>query len=292
MLFKKISLLFSCGLLLLTVKCQQQTAPKSSLLWEISGKGLQSPSWLYGTIHAICPDDNHFSPATLDGLKQSKTLYVEVNMDDKQEISRLRSAALMPEPYSFKALFAEDDYVKVSTWYRNTLNIDLAQLDKLKPVIIYSLMLHKFAATTCSQPASVDAQLRKLAKAQQLPVKSLETVMDQLALFDSIPDTEEAAMMLKSITDTAKSRELYHNMITAYKQGDIQSLYSQITETEDMLRYKDLLLDRRNRNWISIISNEAGKASTFFAVGVGHLGGNMGVIELLRKEGYTVKPVL
>ncbi|PSL25939.1 TraB/GumN family protein [Chitinophaga ginsengisoli] len=292
MLFKKIPLLLSCSLLLLTAKAQQQTDAKSSLLWEISGKGLQSPSWLYGTIHAICPQDHQFSPATLNALQQSKALYLEVNIDDIRETSRLREAVLMPEPYSFKALFAADDYVKLSAWFHDSLNIQLAQLDRLKPLVIYSLMIQKFFATTCEQPASTEAEFIKLAKAQQLPVKGLETVMDQLAIFDSIPDTEEAAMMLKTITDTAKSRDVYIKMMAAYKRGDIQALYNQIIETEDMLQYKDLLLDRRNRNWISIISSEAGKASTFFAVGAGHLGGNMGVIALLRKEGYTVKPVL
>ena len=31
---------------------------------------------------------------------------------------------------------------------------------------------------------------------------------------------------------------------------------------------------------------------TFFAVGAGHLGGEKGVLNLLKKQGYTVKAVL
>lgn len=285
-------MLLSCSLLLLTAKAQQQPQEKSSLLWEISGKGLQSSSWLYGTIHAICPQDLHFSPATVDALKQSKSLYLEVNFDDKQEVGRLQAAMLMPEPYSFKTLFAADDYAKLSTWFQDTLQIELAQLDKLKPLVIYSIMLQKFFATSCTAPASTEAEFIKLAKEHQLPVKGLETMLEQVALFDSIPDTEEAAMLLKTLTDKEKSAQVYHRLMDAYKQGDIQSLYNQIIETEDMAQYKELLLDKRNRNWISTITSEAGKASTFFAVGAGHLGGNTGVIELLRKQGYTVKPVL
>lgn len=285
-------MLLSCSLLLLTAKAQQQPKEKSSLLWEISGKGLQSSSWLYGTIHAICPQDLHFSSATVDALKQSKSLYLEVNFDDKQEVGRLQAAMLMPEPYSFKTLFAADDYAKLSTWFQDTLQIELAQLDKLKPLVIYSIMLQKFFATSCAAPASTEAEFIKLAKEHQLPVRGLETMLDQVALFDSIPDTEEAAMLLKTLTDKEKSAQVYNRLMDAYKQGDIQSLYNQIIETEDMAQYKELLLDKRNRNWISTITSEAGKASTFFAVGAGHLGGNTGVIELLRKQGYTVKPVL
>ncbi|PWV57110.1 hypothetical protein C7475_1011631 [Chitinophaga sp. S165] len=285
-------MLLSCSLLLLTAKAQQQPQEKSSLLWEISGKGLQSPSWLYGTIHAICPQDLHLSSATLDAVKQSKSLYLEVNIDDKEEIGRLQRAVLMPESYSFKSLFAENDYIRLSAWFRDSLKIELAQLDRLKPLVIYSIMIRKFFATTCDAPASTEGEFIKLAKAQQLPVKGLETALEQVSLFDSIPDTEEAAMILKAVTDTARSVRLYNQMMTAYKHGDIQSLYNLVNETEDMTNYRELLLDNRNRNWTGIIASEAGKASTFFAVGAGHLGGNMGVIELLRKQGYTVKPVL
>lgn len=292
MSLKKFSLLLSCSLMLLTAKAQQQPLEKSSLLWEISGNGLQSPSWLYGTIHAICPEDLQFSSATLDAMKQAKSLFLEVNIDDKSEIGRLQAAMMMPPPYSFKALFSDDDYAKLAGWFQDSLHMELSMFDQLKPLVVYSVIVRKLFASSCTEPASTEGEFVRLAKEYQLPIKGLETILEQVAIFDSIPDTEEAAMMIKTVSDTAHTNQMYQRMIAAYKKGDIQSLYDQITETEDMIKYREILLDRRNRNWINTISSEAAKGPAFFAVGAGHLGGNMGVIELLRKQGYTVKPVL
>jgi uncharacterized protein YbaP (TraB family) len=58
-----------------------------------------------------------------------------------------------------------------------------------------------------------------------------------------------------------------------------------------MMGSQELLLDRRNRNWIPIMESAMKKSSTFFAVGAGHLAGSQGVLELLRKQGYKVKPI-
>ncbi len=56
-------------------------------------------------------------------------------------------------------------------------------------------------------------------------------------------------------------------------------------------KYLDLLLYKRNRNWVAQFDTIATKSPTLFAVGAGHLPGAQGVLELLRKKGYTVKPL-
>jgi uncharacterized protein YbaP (TraB family) len=60
---------------------------------------------------------------------------------------------------------------------------------------------------------------------------------------------------------------------------------------ENFGEYTDILLSDRNHNWIPVIGEEAKKRPTFFAFGAGHLGGENGVINLLRKAGFTVKPI-
>ena len=55
---------------------------EKSLLWEISGEGLESPSYLYGTIHATC--DATLDANTLKALDETKQLYLEIDMDDKE----------------------------------------------------------------------------------------------------------------------------------------------------------------------------------------------------------------
>ncbi|NJO25532.1 MAG: TraB/GumN family protein [Bacteroidia bacterium] len=45
------------------------------------------------------------------------------------------------------------------------------------------------------------------------------------------------------------------------------------------------------KNWIPVMEDAMKKNSNFFAVGAGHLPGENGVINLLRKAGYTLTPV-
>ena len=73
--------------------------------------------------------------------------------------------------------------------------------------------------------------------------------------------------------------------------GDIQGMIDMMGGDEGIAEYEDLLLNTRNKNWIPVMGKMMLEQPTFFAVGAGHLGGEQGVVSLLRKEGYTVKPI-
>ena len=80
-------------------------------------------------------------------------------------------------------------------------------------------------------------------------------------------------------------------MIDIYKSQNTEALYNLMVNSPDMMGSKELLLDQRNRNWIPLMETAMRKQSSFFAVGAGHLSGEVGVIELLRKKGYQVTAV-
>jgi hypothetical protein len=52
------------------------------------------------------------------------------------------------------------------------------------------------------------------------------------------------------------------------------------------------MLDKRNANWVQNLPQIVKEQSAFIAVGAAHLAGDLGVINLLRKAGYTVKPIM
>jgi len=61
-----------------------QRDKSNTLLWEISGNGLQQPSYLFGTIHMICKEDFHISEIVKQKFNSSKQVYLELDMDDPQ----------------------------------------------------------------------------------------------------------------------------------------------------------------------------------------------------------------
>ena len=81
-------------------------------------------------------------------------------------------------------------------------------------------------------------------------------------------------------------------MVEMYKRQDLQGLAKMISsEDSGFAEYEELLLVNRNKNWIPLMGAMMLEKPTFFAVGAGHLPGEYGVIELLRREGYTLRPL-
>lgn len=280
-------LLFLCGLF--SISCAQ-SVKETSLLWEISGNGLQQSSWLYGTIHITCPEDLQFSAATQSAIKHSKQLFLEIDMEAPDAMAQMQQNMMLPEGQSFKSLLPEADYTLLATWFKDSVHVDIAQLDRFKPIVVLSLLSRYLLGGTCPQITSVESALTKLAKESGLTVNGLETIPEQMALFDSIPDTEQAASLVKTLKEQDKSREVMQKLVVAYRKGDVDALHELIASTPDMENYTDLLLYNRNRKWVPILNEQMRKAPAFIAVGGGHLGGTNGVIDLLRKEGYTVNP--
>jgi uncharacterized protein YbaP (TraB family) len=87
--------------------------------------------------------------------------------------------------------------------------------------------------------------------------------------------------------------DLADTMINDYRNEDVNSLYAMTTAKDAMSEYtKKILLDNRNENWVKIMPGMMQKEGVFFAVGAAHLAGELGLINLLKKAGYTVKPIM
>jgi uncharacterized protein YbaP (TraB family) len=132
----------------------------------------------------------------------------------------------------------------------------------------------------------------KNAKKQKKPIAGLETMEFQMGLFDSIPYDVQAQMLVESIkVGVAESNDL-DELTKIYKAQDLEAMQVIMSsDAEGIGQYEELLLTRRNENWIPKMKGQMKEKSVFFAVGAGHLGGKKGVIHLLEQEGYTLTPI-
>lgn len=262
-----------------------------SLLYQVSGKGLQQPSYLYGTIHLICESD-FFMPAALDSaFSQAKTLYLELDMDDPEVIGGLMSAMReKKEAYDLGNLFKPNDFMKLEKFFRDSMMQDINAFRKMKPMMALMYILRK--AVVCEGPiASYEMTLLKKAQESKKALLGLEGVADQIAIFDALPDSTEARIIMEYINDIEQQQENFRAMVAVYKQQDVDAMHKFIELSPEMAGLEEVMLFSRNRKWIPIIEKAMQKASTLFAFGALHLSGEQGVVELLRKQGYTVTPV-
>lgn len=98
-------------------------------------------------------------------------------------------------------------------------------------------------------------------------------------------------MIMSYVNTSAERKEDFSNMVEIYKSQNIDGLYKKIISQPDMQAFKDVMLTQRNKRWAEKIYVIAKQKPTFFAIGAAHLSGDDGLINLLRRMGYTVEAV-
>lgn len=278
-------------LLSLTFSAARAQAPtESSLLWKIEGKNLMQPSYLYGTIHLICPSDFILTDTLKACLQKTDQLTLEIDMDDPGMMMAMMKSMSMREGKQLKDLLDAKDYDRLNAYFKDSVGMSIAPFERVKPFMLMSVLLSR--VLTC-QPQSYETSLMGLAKKQKSEVVGLETVEEQMAVFDSIPYADQAKMLVTLMDSLPQARQEFSKMVEVYKKQDLAGLYNMTLESDfEMENQQDILLTNRNKRWIPIIEKQVAEKPTFVAVGAAHLGGEEGVIALLRKEGFSVVPVL
>ena len=261
----------------------------NTLLWKISGKGLEKPSYLYGTMHAVC--ETNIDEDVLKAFKETNQLYLEVDMDDPNLQMAMMSGLQMKNGTTISSFLTEDEVKLVDDFIQNNVGVPLKMVDSFKPSLLTSMYLPKLL--DCPMKA-VDMELMNISKEQNEEVFGLETIQDQLNVFDKIPYDVQVKELLKTVkSGLAKEKEEIQKMLSIYKSENIEKMLISSKEAENKMLadYEEDLLLKRNRNWIPVIEKAAKENPTFFGVGAAHLAGEEGVIKLLRKQGYKVEPV-
>lgn len=285
LLLVSIVLLLAC-----TSSNHAQTTPseEQALLWEISGNKLSKPSYLYGTMHIICAEDFVITDRMKEKFADAGKVYLELDMDNPGMLFKTMQLSLLQKG-TLKDLFSESDYAKLNRFVSDSLGMPMPLLNKMKPFALMSLLYGK--VLPCSKTESYEQTFVDMAKAQKKEVLGLETPEEQFAVFDQIPDTAEARMVMEFISNFDNQRQEFKKMVDAYKSRDLGELYRQMSASPDLAGFEDELLVKRNRKWIPAMEAAMQSGPTFFAVGAGHLPGDQGVIQLLRNAGYTAKAV-
>ena len=262
----------------------------NTLLWEISGKQLAAPSYLFGTFHLICKDDILISNQLKAAVKATNEMYMELDMDDPSTMLSGMFLMNMKEGNTLKTIFNEAEYKKVEQFFKDSLHTSIGMFKSMKPFFLMSLLYPKMLP--CKNISGVEQELMKLAKENKKEIKGLETMAFQAAVFDSIPYSQQAKELLKTIDSLPAYKKYFDTMVNIYKKQQLKEMQNLFTKSEfGMEENQDILLDKRNKNWVAQLNTIMKKESVFVAVGAGHLVGNMGLIALLRKQGYTLRPI-
>lgn len=263
-------------------------AQESSLLWKVSGNGLEAPSYLFGTMHILCEQNIVDKPGFQQAVAESQVLVMELNPTDPEIMQEMQRLAVNPGFENIYTNLPEEDYQSLDSYLTSKFGAGLAQMGVLKPFTLTSMVIMGFL--DCEVPFSLETYLADLAAKKEMPVIGLETAAFQVGIFDQIPVDFQIKEILRTLKNDAGKAE-FDQMSGIYGSGDLDRLYAYMTDNDMMRQFRAEMLDNRNRAWIPTLEELFTKGTSFVAVGAGHLPGEQGVITLLKQKGYAVEAI-
>lgn len=270
-----------------------QKPSNNTLLWKISGNGLSHPSYLFGTIHMLCADDIQLSDSLRAAIKKADNVYLELDMDNIFEMLGVMGKMKMRNDTTLADLLTPAEYDSVKTFFKkqNTM-LPFSVLETYKPMLAASTLLQ--ASMDCDKQVAMEQLIMKEAKREGKGIKGLETMAYQMSIFDSIPYGVQAKQLLSYVQQSGHESDdqEFEILSKAYRAQQLDTLEA-ITKREDMgiANFTDILLYNRNTAWAKKLDGLMKEKPLVIAVGAGHLPGERGVINLLRKAGYKVEPI-
>jgi len=294
---KKLSFLFALFAALAAfasgAPAQTKTAADNSgLLYEISGKDLKKPSYLFGTIHLICQKDMFPQEKLKNYLDKTEQLMLEFDMDDAAAMQQAVKLSILPEGKSVKDLIKPEEYAKIDELFKNYVGVSFDALQNFKPMASQTFLLSSPKVMGCQPPVVYDNFLAQTAVANKMPVIGLETIEQQIAVIDSQPLDEQIKSLKAAAANPEKDFDEFKKVYRVYLTQSSDEIYNLITaQLKEQNLSQPKMLDNRNQNWIPIIEKNIAVKPSFIAVGSGHLGGEKGVVKLLRARGYKLTPI-
>ncbi|MBX2895221.1 MAG: TraB/GumN family protein [Cyclobacteriaceae bacterium] len=285
--------LFVVGLLVTQVAFGQS---KNGLLWQVSGKDLKEPSYLFGTYHLLTNSYLTEIPQVNQSMAKAKGVVVEAVIDSSK-LQHMAMMAIMPDK-KISDMITPQEANLVSAELEALMGVNLAAIDQLKPSSVIALMTLLYSQKLNAEILKkypglpMDVHLAAVAKRNHKTVTALETLEQQLdLLYNHFPLQEQARQLVIFVKQKKINEQAQSKLLEIYLDHDLQQLYHYAESLPKDMDNSDFLLKDRNLNWMKTLPGLMAKESQFIAVGALHLTGPDGLISLLQKQGYKVTPV-
>jgi uncharacterized protein YbaP (TraB family) len=274
---------------------------EKSLLWEISGKGIKK-SYIFGTIHMIGESDFFLNESVLRSIRKSKKMVMEIDISQSMQTAmKMLMLAPMKDGKKLSDVLNESDYQLVKYYFTNESKNKELQLmpfgliEKWKPMLLQSFLYTDMIEGAVK---SYEMELLAIGTKRKMKFDGLETIEEQINIFDKIPYEDQAKELLEMIKEIKAGKNSgkaeFSKLVALYKAQDLDAMVEQSGEDlfKDMQNAEQELLINRNKKWIPKILTLSKENSVFYAVGAAHLGGKSGILRLLMKEGLKVRAIL
>ncbi len=262
---------------------EENNSKYQSLFWKIEGKGMKEASYLYGTMHVSHKIAYHLNDQFYQALKDVDQIGLETNPEDWMDQMLESKGHVYGNTHSLYEVFPPEFINKDN--YKNILK----QNDQIVNGILYR---NNASQQNFEEETYLDMFIYQAGGKLNKPVIALEDLNEaddltrKAALNAFDPDKQFSSWLKKKLQD----KGIIQLTEDAYRDQNLDLIDSlNIDYYPD--KYNEYMLYQRNRNIVEAMDSVMEKGSLFAGIGAAHLPGKDGVIEYLREEGYTVKPI-
>ena len=293
-------------LLLATAIIASITYSQAQILYRISGKGLEKPSYIVGTYHLAPASFADSIPGMKTAIEGTQQVCGELDMMDAfkpENAARLMQSQMLPEGTTLSSLLTAEQLERLNKLLLEEMGSNLndeafaAQIDKMTPAALsttLSLSSYMKKVESFNPMELIDNYFQMLALQNGKAVKGFETVDFQMGVLFGAPLEKQVNDLMCMVDHFEDTEEMVNLITTAYFSQDL-TLIEEAMEQESKIdcgtteEDEDILINNRNRNWVELMPDMMAEQPTLFVVGAGHLCGEKGVLKLLEKAGYTIE---
>jgi uncharacterized protein len=294
--FKKLLMIFFITALAIGVSVcplPAQELPRSSQtsLWKVASGNHNV--YLLGSIHFL-KEKNHPLPGSMEqAFEDAHVVVFEMDMEDAKggnDQQLLLTKGMYPPGRTLKAGIRKDTYDLLRTQLE-VLGLDIQMFASFKPWFVTLTLLSVKLQMSGFDPAyGIDHYFLVKARKSQKEIMALETMAEQIDIFDGLSDSDQEALILQTLRDMDTMDAEIDRLVAAWREGDGEAMSGLILKSfRDYPVIYDRLILRRNKKWLDRIEQfMRQRENVLVIVGAGHLIGADGLVEMLKRKGYTV----
>lgn len=293
-------------LLLATAIIASITYSQAQILYRISGKSLEKPSYIVGTYHLAPASFADSIPGMKTAIEGTQQVCGELDMMDAfkpENAARLMQSQMLPEGTTLSSLLTAEQLERLNKLLLDVMGSNLndeafaAQIDKMTPAALsttLSLSSYMKKVESFNPIELIDNYFQMLALQNGKAVKGFETVDFQMGVLFGAPLEKQVNDLMCMVDHFKDTEEMVDLITTAYFSQNLTQI-EEAMEQESKIdcgtteEDEDILINNRNRNWVELMPDMMAEQPTLFVVGAGHLCGEKGVLKLLEKAGYTIE---
>jgi uncharacterized protein len=266
------------------------SAQAASPVWVL--RGPHATIYLAGSVHLL-PAQSSTLPAAFDrAYADSKKLVMELDMgkiDPMAVAGWMSEHGTLPEGTTLRSLVGDARYQRLST-AAGELNAPVDLLNGQAPWVVgLELADLEYMHEGFDPQQGVEEQLVRRAQADAKATDGLETIDEELSGLEGLSHEDQLRLLDQTLDDLKEPQQQMQEILSAWRHGDAAQLAALLgREYRAFPALYRPLVTERNKRWLPKIEQLLnGNENTMVVVGALHLVGDGGLLELLRRAGFT-----